>query len=61
LPASSDAEVYERLRGHLAWRRLRETAGKLGSRGIRMMTADASRLTLELAQFYRNARQRQAI
>src|SRR5579884_1218309 len=61
LPAASDSEVYERLGGHLAWRRLRETAGKLGARGIRMMTADASRLTLELAQFYRNVRQRQAI
>jgi uncharacterized protein (DUF58 family) len=61
LPVTSEAEVYERLGGHLAWRRLRETAGKLGARGIRMMSADAARLTLELAQFYRNARQRQAI
>jgi len=61
LPAATEAQVYERLRGHLAWQRLRETSGRLAALGVRMMTADPARLTLELAQFYRNVRQRQAI
>ena len=61
LPADSVPQVYERLAGHLSWRRLRELAGRLSARGVHMIDADASALAFELARFYRNAKQRQAI
>ena len=61
LPASSAPEVYERLGGHLAWRRLTELSASLRSRGVRMFTAHPSKLSLELTRFYLNTKQRQAI
>jgi uncharacterized protein (DUF58 family) len=61
LPAASVPEVYERLGGHLAWRRLNELAATLRSRGIRMFTAHPAKLSLELTRFYLNTKQRQAI
>jgi uncharacterized protein (DUF58 family) len=61
LPAPSLPEVYERLGGHLAWRRLNELAATLRSRGVRMFTAHPAKLSLELTRFYLNTKQRQAI
>ena len=61
LPAGSIPEVYERLGGHLAWRRLNELSASLRSRGVRMFTAHPARLSLELTRFYLNTKQRQAI
>jgi uncharacterized protein (DUF58 family) len=61
LPAASLPQVYERLGGHLAWRRLNELAAALRSRGIRMFTAHPAKLSLELTRFYLNTKQRQAI
>ncbi|MGA3028566.1 MAG: DUF58 domain-containing protein [Bryobacteraceae bacterium] len=61
LPAGSVPEVYERLGGHLAWRRLTELAASLRSRGVRMFTAHPAKLSLELTRFYLNTKQRQAI
>jgi uncharacterized protein (DUF58 family) len=61
LPAGSIPEVYERLGGHLAWRRLFELSASLRSRGVRMFTAHPAKLSLELTRFYLNTKQRQAI
>lgn len=61
LPAGSVGEVYQRLAGHLAWRRLQELNRRLAARGVHMIDADASRLALELTRYYRNAKLRQAI
>lgn len=61
LPAASIPEVYERLGGHLAWRRLTELSVSLRSRGVRMFTAHPAKLSLELTRFYLNTKQRQAI
>jgi len=61
LPASTAPEVYERLAGHLAWRRLNELTAALRSRGIRMFTAHPAKLSAELTRFYLNTKQRQAI
>ena len=61
LPAASVPEVYERLGGHLAWRRLTELSASLRSRGVRMFTAHPAKLSLELTRFYLNTKQRQAI
>jgi uncharacterized protein (DUF58 family) len=61
LPAASVPEVYERLGGHLAWRRLNELSATLRSRGVRMFTAHPAKLSLELTRFYLNTKQRQAI
>ncbi len=60
-PASSVAEVYERLGGHLAWKRLEQTGANLRARGVQLLPADAPHLALELTRFYLNARQRQAV
>ncbi len=61
LPAASVPEVYERLGGHLAWRRLNELSASLRSRGVRMFTAHPAKLSMELTRFYLNTKQRQAI
>lgn len=61
LPAGTVPEVYERLGGHLAWRRLSELSASLRSRGVRMFTAHPAKLSLELTRFYLNTKQRQAI
>jgi len=61
LPAGSIPEVYERLGGHLAWRRLNELTASLRSRGVRMFSAHPAKLSLELTRFYLNTKQRQAI
>ena len=61
LPAATVPEVYERLGGHLAWRRLNQLSASLRSRGVRMFTAHPAKLSLELTRFYLNTKQRQAI
>jgi len=61
LPATTTAEIYERLGGHLAWRRLIRLSSTLRSRGVRMFTAHPAKLALELTRFYLNTKQRQAI
>jgi uncharacterized protein (DUF58 family) len=61
LPATSIPEVYERLGGHLAWRRLNELSANLRSRGVRIFTAHPAKLSIELTRFYLNTKQRQAI
>jgi len=61
LPVGSIPEIYERLGGHLAWRRLNELSASLRSRGVRMFTAHPAKLSLELTRFYLNTKQRQAI
>jgi len=61
LPAATLPEVYERLGGHLAWRRMTELAASLRSRGVRMFSAHPAMLSLELTRFYLNTKQRQAL
>jgi uncharacterized protein (DUF58 family) len=59
--AATLPDVYERLGGHLGWKRLEQTAAGLRARGVHTVSADAGKLALELTRFYLNARQRQAI
>jgi uncharacterized protein (DUF58 family) len=56
-----DAEVYSRLAGHMAWRRLRETELSLLRQGVAVAHVDPSHLSAEVVTRYLNIKARQMI
>lgn len=60
-PAESDDDVYARLAGHLAWRRLRELEAKLGRHGVRMTLVRPAELSANLIRVYDEVKQRQLL
>jgi len=60
-PVESDDDVYSRLAGHLAWRRLRELEAQLGRQGVRMSLVDPADLSSSLVRLYDEVKQRQLL
>lgn len=60
-PVASTGEIYERLAGHMAWRRLEELRVRLRASGIRFSVVDASKLGLEMARVYLNVKRQQIL
>lgn len=61
VPVSNTEEIYERLAGHMAWRRLEELRVRLRAAGIRFSVVEPSRLGLEMARMYLNVKRRQVL
>jgi uncharacterized protein (DUF58 family) len=57
----AEEEIYERLAGHLAWRRLRELETALGRDGVRMTLVNATALSTSLIRLYDEVKQRQLL
>lgn len=58
---TSDAEVYARLAGHLAWREARDLAGKLQPAGVTAAMLPNERLATELVNQYLQVKRRQLL
>jgi uncharacterized protein (DUF58 family) len=59
--AASLDEVYERLAGHMAWRRSQEIAKRLRAVGVHYAVVRDSHLGAEVARAYLNVKQQQAL
>jgi uncharacterized protein (DUF58 family) len=57
----SAGQVYERLAGHLSWRRLRELEGTLARQGVRLALLDPARFSTGLVALYDEVKQRQLL
>ncbi len=57
----SDEDIYRRLAGHLAWRRLRELESDLSHRGVRLSLLDAEHFGARLIGLYDEVKQRQLL
>ena len=60
-PASDAGQIYERLAGHLAWRRGEELRAQLRRLGVRAIAAPPNRLAIELVRSYWNAKRQQLV
>jgi uncharacterized protein (DUF58 family) len=60
-PVESTEEIYDRLAGHLAWRRLRELETALGRDGVRMTLVNPAALSTSLIRLYDEVKQRQLL
>ncbi|WP_372806026.1 DUF58 domain-containing protein [Pontiella sp.] len=60
-PAGSVADLYERLGGHIAWRKLHELELRLHTIGVRLNLLDNEHLSADLVTQYMQIKQRQLI
>jgi uncharacterized protein (DUF58 family) len=59
--AAADADVYERLGGHMFWHRLKELERVLKSRGVTFSMLSNENFSVELVTQYINLKQRQIL
>ncbi len=57
----STEEIYQRLAGHLSWRRLRELEGTLARQGVRLAMLEPENLAGGLIGLYDEVKQRQLL
>ena len=57
----STEEIYKRLAGHLAWKRLKETEAALGRQGVRLAVFDPENFGGSLIGLYDEVKQRQLL
>jgi len=58
---ASSRDIYRRLAGHLAWRRLRETESNLSRKGVRLALLDPEKFAGGLIGLYDEIKQRQLL
>ena len=61
LDVRTNDDLYEELRGHLQWQKLRELKKVLQRRGVDLSLLENERLSAELVSQYMNVKQRQAL
>jgi uncharacterized protein (DUF58 family) len=57
----SEEDIYRRLAGHIAWKRLRELESMLGRRGVRLALLDSNAFSTGLIRLYDEVKQRQLL
>ncbi|WP_438479658.1 DUF58 domain-containing protein [Oleiharenicola lentus] len=58
---AGDAEIYDRLAGHLAWREAGDVAGKLQPEGVKAAMLENERLAADLVSQYLQVKRRQLL